>query len=188
MKEPLLASADRGREALPLAGDASEPRSGSEIREPRQADEEREAVPLPGDPSASTPGEVLGEALANVKERWAEVNQEALNAGTLPVQGEEVWAEGFDGMEDASSRPLQEPSRDDAPQEGRDITETRRTASPAEVGFSPLEPEANAAPGEVARGAETQNGLQRQLASRYENLATSLSSPHPTQPIVDLFA
>jgi hypothetical protein len=34
---------------------------------------------------------------------------------------------------------------------------------------------------------EMSHGLQHRLATRYEHLATSLSSPHPTKPVIDLF-
>lgn len=145
----------------------------------------RETIPLTGTASSPPPSDVLADALADAKARWAEVNREALQSGILPGRGEPVRAEGVEVAEDPSSPPVSDSST--TPAEGRGIAETGRTHSPAEVRF-PSEALDSAAPsGQGSRGVEADNGLQRQLTSRYENMATSLSNPHPTQPIVDLF-
>ncbi len=81
-------------------------------------DKDREPPPLPGNSSTPAPREVLAEALAVAKARWAEVNQEALEANTLPGQ------------------PPPDPSGDAAPAEGRNITDTRRTSSTPDVEMS----------------------------------------------------
>lgn len=82
----------------------------------------------PGGSSAPPPHVALAEALAAAKARWVEVNQEVLEANTLPGH-----------------------SLPDSPH------------------------------------VEVNDGLQRRLAIHYENLATSLSNPHPTKPVIDLF-
>jgi len=81
-------------------------------------DKDREAPPLPGDSSTPAPREVLAEALAAAKARWAEVNQEALEKNIL------------------SGQSLPDPSGDAAPAEGRDLTDTRRTSSTPDVEMS----------------------------------------------------
>ena len=86
---------------------------------------ETQALPLPGESSPPAPHEVLSEALAAARARWAEVNHEALDP----------------------TDPL-----------GKDSSHTEKS-----------------------------HGLRRQLTLQYENLATSLSNPHPTRPIIDLF-
>jgi len=55
----------------------------------------------------------------------------------------------------------------------------------AEVNQKALDPTAPS--GKDSSDVEMNNGLQRQLTIRYENLATSLSNPHPTKPVIDLF-
>ncbi len=125
--------------------------------------------PLPGDTSAPTPRELLAEALAAAKARWAEVNQEALEANTLPGQ------------------PLPDPSRDTVPAGNRGITDTPHPSSPADTGFSSKAPDSRAPSGKDSPDVEMASGLHRQLTIRYESLATSLSNPHPTKPVIDLF-
>ena len=100
----------------------------------------REALPLPGESSTPPPRMFLAEALAAAKARWAEVNEEALEASTLPGQ------------------PLAEKAPGPTAPSGKDSTD-----------------------------AEMASGLQRRLTIRYENLATSLSNPYPTRPVIDLF-
>ncbi len=155
----------------PVPADQGSAGNRSEIKNPFEsgADQGRESLPLPGDSSAPAPREALTEALAAAKARWAEVNQEALEANTLPGQ------------------PLPDPSSDAAPAEDRDITDTRRTPSTADVGFSSKAPDPTAPTAKDSPDVEMSNGLQRQLTIRYENLATSLSNPHPTRPVIDLF-
>ncbi len=128
------------------------------------------------------------EALADVKERWAEVNQEALESGVLPGQGEPVWAEGTKGTEESPTRTLSESEDEAADARGKDIADTGRASTPAEVGFASREQDPTTPSTGAFQGSEeAENGLQRQLTSRYEAVATSLANPHPTQPIVDLF-
>ena len=123
----------------------------------------------PGETSTPAPREFLAEALAAVKARWAEVNREALEANTLPGQ------------------PLPDSPRDAAPVEGRDITDTPRTSSAEDVGFSSKALNPTASSGKGSPDVEMSDGLQHQLTVRYENLVTSLSNPHPTRPVIDLF-
>ena len=132
-------------------------------------EEGRETLPLPGESSTPAPHEVLAEALAAAKARWAEVNREALEANTLPGQ------------------PLPDTPRDAAPVEGRDITDTPRTSSAEDVGFSSRALNPTASSGKDSPDVEMSNGLQHPLTVRYENLVTSLSNPHPTKPVIDLF-
>ena len=154
----------------PLSADPGSAGARSEIKEPFKsgADKRREALPLPGDSSAPTPREVLAEALAAAKARWAEVNQEALEANTLPGQ------------------PLPDPSRNAVPAENRGITDTPHPSSPVDTGVSSRAPDSRPS-GKDSPNVEMASGLHRQLTIRYESLATSLSNPHPTRPIVDLF-
>lgn len=64
---------------------------------------------------------------------------------------------------------------------------TLRTYSTADVEFSSKALGPTAPTGKDSSDVEMSNGLQRQLTIRYENLATSLSNPHPTKPVIDLF-
>jgi hypothetical protein len=134
-----------------------------------RSDEERETLPLPGDSSAPAPREALAEALAAAKARWIEVNQEVLEANTLPGQS-----------------PPDSP-QDAAPVKGGDIMETRRTSSPTEQASSPKVPDSAPPSGKGSPDVEVGDGPRGRLAILYENLATSLSNPHPTKPLIDVF-
>jgi hypothetical protein len=125
--------------------------------------------------------------MAEVKARWAEVNQEALASGFPPGQGAPVSAEAEEEMEEGSRQASAETSRSDAPADGRNVAETLRSVSPTEGGLSAHGVDQEPSSREFSRNAEPKSRLQRQLASRYEHMATSLSNPLPTQPIVDLF-
>jgi hypothetical protein len=159
---------ERGR---PLPADRGSAGTRSEIKKPfkLETDKDRETLPLTGDSSTPALRKPLAEALAAAKARWAEVNQEALEADILPGQP----------VADSSSDPA-------APAEGRDITDTRRTSSTADMGFSSEALDPTAPSGKDSSEVERSNGLHRRLTIRYENLATSLSNPHPTRPVIDL--
>jgi hypothetical protein len=128
-----------------------------------------ETLPLPGDSPGSSRHEALAEALAAAKARWAEINKDVLEANALPGQS------------------LPDPTGEAAPAEGRDITDTRRHSSTRDAGFSSKTPDPTALSGKDSPGVEQSDVLHHRLASRYESLAASLSSPHPTQPLIDLF-
>ncbi len=184
---PLEREAEEREEALSADELSSGPLTDQKSLFEAGADQGREALSLPGDPSSPSPTEVLSDALANAKARWAEVNQEALESGTLPGQGDPIWAEGMEVTEDLSAQTLSDTSGKAEAAENKNITEAGQASSQAEVGFS-AGTQGQAAPtGEISMGAGPENGLQRQLTSRYESVSTSLSSPQPNRPIIDLF-
>jgi hypothetical protein len=123
-------------------------------------DKDREPPPLPGGSSTPAPREVLAEALAAAKARWAEVNQEALEANALPDQ------------------PLPDSPHGAATTEGRDITDTH---------FSSRVPDLAAPSAKDSPDVEMSRGFHHRVTILYENLATSLSNPHPTKPLIDVF-
>ena len=48
-------------------------------------------------------------------------------------------------------------------------------------------PDPTALPEKDSRYAQTIDGLQRRLTTPYDLMARSLSNPHPTQPLIDVF-
>ena len=74
--------------------------------------------PLPGDSSKPEGYGNLADALAAAKKRWAEVNQEALDANTLPGQAAEEETDGAKETEKVTAEHVpssQGPSRHEAP-------------------------------------------------------------------------
>jgi hypothetical protein len=137
--------------------------------------------PLPGDSSKPQPYDNLADALAAAKERWAEVNQETLEANTLPGKAAE---EGIDGArrteeataEHAPSSPV--PSHHEAPA----VT----GADPQNPRFSPSA-ETGSGKKATSHDVPMSNDIHRQSVIRYQSFAMALSNPHQTRPIIDVF-
>jgi len=157
-------------ESLPLD------RSGNQQPKP-----EEESYPLPGDASKPERYDDLADALAAAKRRWAEVNQEALEAHTLPRQADDDETDGAETPEEVTAQhvpPFSDPSRDETPTATAGHTLTPR--------FSPSADSSDrteVAHQDVAMGRD----LHGPSVIRYQSFAMALSNPHQTRPIIDIF-
>jgi hypothetical protein len=143
--------------------------------------ESEDPHPLPGDSSKPEGYDDLADALAAAKQRWAEVNQEVLEANTLPGQAAEEETDGAPRTEEATARhvpPSPDPSRHEAPSAtGGDIRTPR---------FSPST-DAGSGTRAASQDVPMSSDLHRLSVSRYQSFAMALSNPHQTRPILDVF-
>jgi hypothetical protein len=131
-----------------------------------EPDENKEPLPLPGDPSRPKRYEDLADAIAAAKERWAEVNREALEANVLPRGGD--------------------PSEDAAAQQGG--VAPSPPFSPPSGKNSGTEPVGESTPPKRTPGdVTTSRDAENLFVTRYQTLAMALSNPHRTRPLIDLF-
>ena len=147
-------------------------------------------TPLPEDSSRSERYDDLATAIAAAKERWAEVNEEALEANALPGQGEHEEAEGDEETEEEAAQHIQsfpDPSRYEAPTANGGVIQTPRFSSPGKTGLTTKALDPSAPLGETPPDVAVNGAHQRQLAIRYQSFAAALSNPHQTRPIIDIF-
>jgi hypothetical protein len=183
--------ADRGKR-VGSSTDADHPREGiAEQRQSsppellpleqagtRQTRTDDDPPPLPGDSSKPEQHDDLADALAAAKRRWAEVNQEALEADTLPGEVAEEEADGAEEMTAQQVPSSLDPSRHEAP--------TTKGAHILTTGFSPSA-DAGSRTKATDQDVATRNELHRQSVIRYQSFAMALSNPHQTRPIIDVF-
>jgi len=174
--------ADHPREGLAQQKQSSPPESlRLEPTGNRQSESDDDPHPLPGDPSKPERYDNLADALAAAKKRWAEVNQEALDANTLPGQAAEEKTDGAKEAGEVTAEHVpfsQDPSRHEAPRAtGRDVHTPR---------FSPS---ADTGSGTKAASQDDpmSSDLHRQSVIRYQSFAMALSNPHQSRPIIDVF-
>lgn len=147
-----------------------------------QPESDDDPHPLPGDASKPQQYDNLADALAAAKERWAEVNQEALTANTLPGQVAEEETGGAERTEEVTAEHVPsspDPSRHEAP-----------TATGGDIRTPRFSPSADTDPGTAKAASQDvpmSSDLHRQSVSRYQSFAMALSNPHQTRPIIDVF-
>jgi len=141
----------------------------------------QESYPLPGDSSKPERYDDLADALAAAKRRWAEVNQEALEAHTLPGQTTQQETDGAERPEQVTVHhvpPLSEPSRDEAP-----TTSVRDIPTPR----FPTSTQAGAGTEVADQDVAMRGDLHGPSVIRYQSFAMALSNPHQTRPVIDIF-
>jgi hypothetical protein len=146
-----------------------------------QPESDDDPHPLLGDSSKPQQYDNLADALAAAKTRWAEVNQEALEANTLPGQAAEEETNGARETEGATAEHVPsspDPSRHEAPKATGGEIRTPRFSPSAETGSG-----TKAASQDVPMSSD----LHRQSVIRYQSFAMALSNPHQTRPIIDVF-
>jgi hypothetical protein len=137
--------------------------------------------PLPGDSSKPEQYDNLTDALAAAKKRWVDVNQEALDANTLPGHVAEEKTDGARETEEVTAEQVPsspDPSRHEAPTATGADTRTPRFSPSADT-----DPRTKAASQDVPMSSD----LHRQSVIRYQSFAMALSNPHQTRPIIDVF-
>jgi hypothetical protein len=151
-----------------------------------EPEEGQEPLSLPGEPSQPKRYDDLSDLLEAAKRRWAEVNQESLEANALPGQSPEEAAEGNEEATAGLSPSAPDPSRYDTQEANREVIHEHRFSSSADRRSTtkPLNP--NAPPG-APQDPMLGSAVRHQQATRYQSFAMALSNPHQTRPIVDLF-
>lgn len=152
---------------------------------PRTDDRARDAIPLAGEARERTEPEDLAEAIGRTKERWAEVNREALEARE-PAGREEQGDEEEEEEAAADIQSFPDPSRYASPAPNGTTIYTPRFSPSSDSALTSraLDPAEPLGPPEVS----VTDAGQQQAAMRYQSFAMALSNPHQARPVIDVFA
>jgi hypothetical protein len=124
-------------------------------------------APLPPAEDASPPQhyEDLNQAIAAAKARWAEVNREALEAGTLP------------GEDDPDADPTAT----------RDMMQAPPSSSSLDGGSEKNGIDRTTPPGKPPADTSVNHDPMLPFVARYQTFAVALSNPQQARPIIDVF-